>query len=597
MKFLTILFSVLICFSAKAQFVVNGDAYDDGAGCYTLTDNEIWLAGSIWYDTLISLNNDFKVDFSFKLGDFDEGADGIAFVLQPVSTGLGSSGGGIGYEGIEPSLNIEFDTYNNSINNDPPYDHISIMRDGQLNHAMATAIAPYQYIIAGEDNVEDGILHDGSIIWDPAVQTISVYVDCDLRISYTGDIVEEIFDGNPNVYMGFTSATGGLSNEHKVCFNYLTAVDELVDIDICEGDTVSLFVPDEFASITWEPNYNISNPLINNPQVWPEVTTTYTVTMTDECGFSITDEVEITISDFEIDLGADTVFCLGYYLSPGAGLGTYLWSTGETTDSIQITDPGTYWVQIAGPEVCATADTIQIIDVFDLPVIDFPDDAGFCEGNGLVIDAGGGYTAYEWNTGSTAQSITVLNEAVYTCTVFDEWGCAASDSIYIEVYPAPLVDLGFPVLYLCNGETELLSAFNPGASYEWNDGSTLSSFLADTAGYISVVVTSEEGCIAEDELTVVSDCLDDLYFPNVFSPNQDGLNDIFKPVLFADIDDFHIQIYSRWGELIFESSSVLKGWDGTLNGVLQEMGTYVYSAIYRIGDSEQILSGTVILMY
>jgi hypothetical protein len=184
----------------QAQFILNGEATSIGDNCYSLTEAVAWQAGSMWYDSLISLENDFTVDFNFYLGDSDGGADGMAFVLQPVSTGLGSSGGGLGYEGIDPSVNIEFDSYDNDVNDDPPFDHVSIMRDGTLSHALPSALTPYQYIIEGVDNVEDASYHDGKIVWDAAAQTLSVYVDCDLRTSYTGDIVEDIFDGNPLVF-------------------------------------------------------------------------------------------------------------------------------------------------------------------------------------------------------------------------------------------------------------------------------------------------------------------------------------------------------------------------------------------------------------
>ncbi len=580
----------------QAQFILNGEATSIGDNCYSLTEAVAWQAGSMWYDSLISLENDFTVDFNFYLGDSDGGADGMAFVLQPVSTGLGSSGGGLGYEGIDPSVNIEFDSYDNDVNDDPPFDHVSIMRDGTLSHALPSALTPYQYIIEGVDNVEDASYHYGKIVWDAAAQTLSVYVDCDLRTSYTGDIVEDIFDGNPLVYMGFTAATGSLFNNQQVCFNYVSAVDALDDVAICVGDTISLVVPDGFASYSWSPDYNISNTTIPNPEVWPDITTTYIVGLADECGYTIYDTVVVAIAESPLLLGADTIVCEGYILTATAGYTTYSWSTGDSGPSIDITAPGSYWVSASGGGFCPAADTIQIIDVAEQPVLNFAESAGFCAGEGIVLDAGNGYSSYSWNTGAASQSISVAAAGLYICTVTNAEGCAATDSVLIEVYPTPDANLGFPTRYLCFGETELLNVYNEGATYLWQDGSTTPNYLLDTAGLFSVIVTSDNGCIAEDQVVVISDCLNDMYFPNVFTPNGDGNNDWFRPVLFADIENFYMEVWNRWGTVVYSGNDTNTGWDGYYAGVAQEMGTYLYTARFQSGGREHQLSGTVLLM-
>ncbi|MBK6732030.1 MAG: hypothetical protein IPG60_14090 [Bacteroidetes bacterium] len=193
MKKLILFVALGFTFTGYSQFILNGDAVDLGDGCIQLTEEVTNQAGSVWYDTLISLENDFNVDFFINLGDLDAGgADGIAFVLQPVSTGLGSTGGGLGYDGIEPSVDVEFDTWQNAENNDPVYDHVSIMRDGVLDHLAETALTPATQIISGENNAEDGDFHKVNIVWLADLQTISVFVDCDLRVFYTGDIVADI---------------------------------------------------------------------------------------------------------------------------------------------------------------------------------------------------------------------------------------------------------------------------------------------------------------------------------------------------------------------------------------------------------------------
>ena len=374
---LTLVFAALLSAPAiSAQFVLNGDAVDLGGGCFQLTEEVTNQAGSVWYDSLINLEDDFEVNFDINLGDLDAtGADGIAFVLQPVSTGLGSTGGGLGYEDIEPSIDIEFETWQNGENGDPSYDHVSIMQDGVLSHTAATALTDYVQIISGVANAEDGDYHQVRITWDASSQTITCYVDCDLRVTYTGDIVSEIFGDDPLVYMGFTAATGGSFNDQLVCLDYITAVDELADVIVCPGDSVQLTVPEGFASYEWSPTTGVSNPAIYNPWFSPEVTTTYTVILTDECGNEISDEVTVTVGSPDYaNLGEDLELCEGeeYFITVFTAGATYLWSDGSTGPAFTITESGTYWVEVSLGN-CTDADTI-VVDYSPAPFVDFGPD-------------------------------------------------------------------------------------------------------------------------------------------------------------------------------------------------------------------------------
>ena len=115
----------------------------------------------------------------------------------------------MGYDGITPSLG-EFDTYQNGEYGDPAYDHIAITSNGSLSHTAGTNLDGPANIITGSPNAEDGLPHNIRIIWDAPTQTISAYVDCTLRVTYTGDVISDIFGGDPHVYFGFTGGTGSL---------------------------------------------------------------------------------------------------------------------------------------------------------------------------------------------------------------------------------------------------------------------------------------------------------------------------------------------------------------------------------------------------
>jgi len=201
-----------------AQYTVNGSAIRDNCHCYTLTPNTLTQSGSVWNNIKINLTQSFDFNFDINLGCSDAGADGIVFVLQPISTSVGTTGGGIGYEGVSPAVGVTIDTWQNTPNNDPFYDHIAIQLNGNIDHANAGAnIAGPVSAIAGNDNIEDCGVHTLRIKWDAAAKELSAYVDGVLRVSAVKDIVAEVFSGNPLVFWGFTGSTGGASNLQRVC--------------------------------------------------------------------------------------------------------------------------------------------------------------------------------------------------------------------------------------------------------------------------------------------------------------------------------------------------------------------------------------------
>ncbi|MBK8680415.1 MAG: gliding motility-associated C-terminal domain-containing protein [Bacteroidetes bacterium] len=588
MKKLILFVALGFTFTGYSQFILNGDAVDLGDGCIQLTEEVTNQAGSVWYDTLISLENDFNVDFFINLGDLDAGgADGIAFVLQPVSTGLGSTGGGLGYDGIEPSVDVEFDTWQNAENNDPVYDHVSIMRDGVLDHLAETALTPATQIISGENNAEDGDFHKVNIVWLADLQTISVFVDCDLRVFYTGDIVADIFDGDPLVYMGFTAATGGSYNYQTVCFNYLTGLDELSDASVCPGDSVQLTVPAGFTSYLWSPDVGISDNTINNPYFSPTETTTYTVTISDECGFTISDTVIVTVAspDF-LDLGPDKSLCEGQSFTFNAftaGADSYLWSTGSILPTLTVFEAGEWWCEVAVGN-CVDRDTVAA-EYFPGPVINFGPDTTVCGiGETIFLDATTPGANYLWQDGSTGPTYLITIDGLYYVTV-TLGGCVDKDSLAVNYSTYPSVNIGND-FGLCPEQTVDLYAGPNSFIYLWSDGSTSNTFTITEIGTYWVDVNSN-GCTTRDSIIAITDpCLCEIIVPNAFTPNNDGINDEFKQLDCQSLNNFNMRIYNRWGEMMFETSDYNQGWDGKFKNNESEMGSYVYVIDYAIPEGE-----------
>lgn len=208
-----LLLLIILGQSISAQYTVNGNAQQVSCNQYRLTQESFTLSGSVWNNIKIDLTQPFDFKFDVFLGNNNSpGADGIAFVLQPISTSVGSTGGGLGYENIFPAVGITIDTYQNGNNTDPAYDHIAIQLNGDLNHTSANNIAGPIQAISGNDNIEDGQWHALRVTWDATTKTLTAYVDGVLRVSAVKDIVTDVLSGNPLVYWGFTGSTGGEFN-------------------------------------------------------------------------------------------------------------------------------------------------------------------------------------------------------------------------------------------------------------------------------------------------------------------------------------------------------------------------------------------------
>ena len=205
----------LLAQSSVNDFNLGGNARILNDECIRLTPDAQFASGSAWYDKPIDLRMPFEITVCLVLGKNDDlGADGIGFVFHPTPR-TGYRGEGMGFAGLNPSLGIEFDTYQNYHLADPPEDHVAIMVNGQTHH-YASVDGPNPV-----PNLEDGNKHLLWINWDPVNQQLSVQLDGQNRAGMKADIVNEIFRGNPTVYWGVTAATGRKTNYQDICIKKL----------------------------------------------------------------------------------------------------------------------------------------------------------------------------------------------------------------------------------------------------------------------------------------------------------------------------------------------------------------------------------------
>lgn len=141
-----------------------------------------------------------------------------------------------------------------------------------------------------------------------------------------------------------------------------------------------------------------------------------------------------------------------------------------------------------------------IINFFPAPVVELGNDSSVCEG--FVLDAGAGYSNYQWSTGHTTQQVVATQTNIFSVTVTDSIGCTGSDVVDLEVFPGPVIGINDTVL--CEGATFLFNAGGGAASYVWHDGSTGQVFQIDSVGTVSVTVTSFFGCADSAEASITA---------------------------------------------------------------------------------------------
>jgi len=160
-------------------------------------------------------------------------------------------------------------------------------------------------------------------------------------------------------------------------------------------------------------------------------------------------------------------------------------------------------------------------------------------------------------------------------------GCDSIVTTDLKVNSLPVVSLG-DITTICPGDTIFLSPGQNFNSYLWSDGSVLSDLIITGPGTYNVTVYND-WCPASAEISI-DDCGIELWFPNAFSPDNDGINERFKPMIKGTLGSFQILIFNKWGQKIFESTDALPGWDGTYKGSMCPADLYVYIAYYSIGS-------------
>ncbi|RYY41208.1 MAG: PKD domain-containing protein [Chitinophagaceae bacterium] len=310
-----------------------------------------------------------------------------------------------------------------------------------------------------------------------------------------------------------------------------------------------------------------------------------------------------------IDAGIDTALCRGNAITliPSGGV-TYVWTANPSlscttcpTPSVNPTSNQTFFVTGTDANGCSKLDSVHVVvhQAFSFvpPVLR----DSLCLGGTVQLNTSGGDT-YLWTPADFLNDPTLPNPTVtptkdtvitYTVNISDRFGCNnVTATSTVHVFPMPVVDAG-PDLFLSAGSRDTLRAtVSPDVtSYQWvpSAGLTCAScprpeVLANHDQIYRLLVRNAGGCTTFDDMRLNVLCgSGNFFFPNTFSPNGDGMNDVFYPRGTGVVGIRSFRIYNRWGEVVFERTNIkannaIDGWDGMLRGKKAAADVYIYTA-------------------
>ena len=395
-----------------------------------------------------------------------------------------------------------------------------------------------------------------------------------------------------------TDANGCVNTDQvDVTVNPFPIVNAGTDQIVCDGEQVTL---SGSGAVTYAWDNGITNGVAFTPTVG---TTTYTVTGTDANGCINTDQVDVTVNPLPIvNAVPDQIVCEGTQVTLSAmGSQNISWNNGVANNVPFLQGIGTmvYTVTDVLSTGCSASDDVQI-EVLPNPIVS-AEDIVLCEGDPAVLN-GSGAVSYSWSDGvQDGVAFYPTQSGQYTVTGTGANGCSNIAIANVTVWEAPIA--AFTILDLSLTTSTPMTGFDnlsSGAvSYNWDfgDGSPNSNefepehwFPDDQAGEYEITLTaySAQGCPAEaiKYVHVFQDFT--IYVPNAFTPDGNGKNEIFKPVMDGfDEDDYTLYIFNRWGDLIFESHNMEVGWDGKFarQDFQVQDGVYTWKIVAGLKDS------------
>lgn len=387
--------------------------------------------------------------------------------------------------------------------------------------------------------------------------------------------------------------------------------DEFVGATFCRDDTaVNVFAPFGYQSYTWF-NSNFSQVLGTNQQIRfdppPSVGSTIAVELVPFTGYGCLDTLYAKLLDtltLKGKAGPDVLSCnlTPVQLGENPRLGvSYSWSPSTGLSNPSIANPR------AGPNIttsyfltvrnsgggCANSDTVIVTaSVIDSSLI-FIGENNYCitseeDSAVMVIQPTLNIQWYKDNLpipGATRTRYRATESGNYFARLTNADGCSLitrSEQVSIEFPKSPIT---YPVQYAIKNSPIQLQSRTFGQTVLWrppnylDDRNITNPFFSspiENELHYTINITTLAGCITVDTQIVKTIKEVKIYVPTGFTPNSDGLNDFLAPVLYGIKELHYFRIYNRWGELVYDMRSSQPGWNGKINGVLQQTNTFIW---------------------
>lgn len=364
---------------------------------------------------------------------------------------------------------------------------------------------------------------------------------------------------------------------------------------ICSGDSMQLDCEIILGnqppySFEWTPGISLSSTIVKDPYAFPSITTTYYVKVTDNIGQTSIDSVVVFVNETPVaDAGQDIEICFGEQATlTAAGNGLYQWSSGETNQQIIVSpNNNTEYGLLVNNQGCIDTDSVWVV-VKPIPEIYISDDIEICYGDSALL-TGDAQGIWSWNTGNSNPNLIVSPEAsiVYSITAELD-NCFNSDSVLVTVNPLPDFvlsnDLIISEIVIGQWVTfDILPDIYTTYQFYINDNliqegasNSFTTNILQNEDVVTAIAISDKQCNSTVKWTTIARTI-----PNGFTPNNDGVNDLF-------LEGVQLIIINRWGEELYRGNG---GWNGTYQNQVVPAGTYFY--IIELTDPENSLSGTL----
>ncbi len=310
-----------------------------------------------------------------------------------------------------------------------------------------------------------------------------------------------------NQYMANCTAANGCSTQELVEVNCSSSISVTMNsATICSGSCANLTATVTGSggpyTYTWSP---VSFAGAGPNSVCPTSNTTYYVTVSNGSGNSATTSGVVTVianptpaitGNLSICNGSSTI------LDAGSGYSSYNWSSGGSSQTISVNTAGTYSVTVTNSNGCSGTASVTVIQSSNLtPTI--TGGLSICNGSSTILDAGSGYSSYNWSNSTSLQTTTVNTAGAYSVTVSNASGCSGSATVTV-IQSASLSPAITGPATMCIGSTATLDAGSGYSSYLWSNSAITQTISITTGGTYSVTVTNASGCSGSASIAVTT---------------------------------------------------------------------------------------------